>query len=54
MYGSSPTVTTDSVFSTGVVDALGDCAVAILDITNVFIHAQNDEKILMLLRSRLA
>ena len=51
---SSPTVATDSIFLTGVIDAKEQRAIAILDIANVFLHAENDEKILMLLRGRLA
>ena len=49
-----PTVATDSIFMTGVIDAKEMRAIAILDITNAFLHAENDEKILMLLRGRLA
>ena len=51
--GSSPTVATDSVFMTGVVDALEGRAVAILDIANAFLQAKNDKKIIMLIRGRL-
>ena len=52
--GSSPTVLTDSNFLTGVVDAHEKREIAILDIANAFLHAENDEKILMLLRGKLA
>ena len=52
--GSSPTVNTDSVFLTGVVDAHERRAVVILDIQNVFLRAENDEYVLMLLRGKLA
>ena len=52
--GSSPTVATDSIFLTGVIDPYELRAIAILDIANAFLHAENDEKILMLLRGRLA
>ena len=51
--GSSPTVTTDSIFLTGVVDAKEGREVAILDIANAFLHAENDERILILLRGKL-
>ena len=51
--GSSPIVATDSIFLTGVIDAKEQRAIAILDISNAFLHAENDEKILMLLRGRL-
>ena len=39
---------------TGVIDAREMRAIATLDIANAFLHAENDEKILMLLRGRLA
>ena len=52
--GSYPTVATDSIFLTGVVDAKEGREVAILDIANAFLHAENDERILMLLRGKLA
>ena len=53
-YGLSPTVSTDIIFLTGVVDAHEKRAIAILDISNALLHAENDEKILMLLRGKLA
>ena len=52
--GSSRKVATDSIFLTGVIDAYDLQAIAILDIANAFLHAENDEKILMLLQGRLA
>ena len=52
--GLYPTVLTDSIFLSGVVDALKKQAILILDIANAFLHAENDEKILMLLRVKLA
>ena len=52
--GSYPTVNTDSVFLTGVVDAHERRAVAILDIQNGFLHSENDEYVLMLLRGKLS
>ena len=36
------------------IDAYELRAIAILDITNAFLHAENDKKILMLLRGKLA
>ena len=36
------------------IDAKEQRAIAILDIANAFLHAENDEKIPMLLRGRLA
>ena len=52
--GSSPTVNTDSVFLTWVVDAHERRSVALLDVQNVFLHAENNEYVLMLLRGKLA
>ena len=52
--GLSPTISTDSIFLTGVVDAHEKQAIAILDIANAFLHRDNDKKILMLLRGKLA
>ena len=52
--GSSPTVALDSIFMTGVIDAKEIRAIAILDIANAFLHAENDKKIILLLRGRLA
>ena len=44
--GSSPTVALYSISMTGVIDAKEMRAIAILDIANAFLHAENDEKIL--------
>ena len=52
--GSSPTISTDIFFLTGLIDAYELQAIAILDIANAFLHAENDEKMLMLLRGKLA
>ena len=52
--GSFPTVSTDSIFLTGVVDAREKRAIAIPDIANAFLHAESNEKILMLICSKLA
>ena len=52
--GSSSTVATASIFLAGVVDAKEGREVAILDITNTILHAENDERILMLLRGKLS
>ena len=48
--GSSPTVTTNSIFLTGLIDANEGRAVAILDISNALFQAHNDERVLMSLR----
>ena len=46
-------MSTDSIFLTGVVDANEGRDVAVLNIANTFLHADNDEEILMLLRGKL-
>ena len=51
---SSPNVTTDSIFLTGLIDAHEGGAVAILDIANTFLQAHNDERVLVLLQGKLA
>ena len=51
--GSFLTFSTDSIFLIGVVDAHEKQAIAILDIANAFLHADDDEKIFMLLRGKL-
>ena len=38
---SSPTLNTESVFLTGVIDAHDHRAVSMLDIENAFMHAEN-------------
>ena len=47
-------VVTDSIFLTGVMDVCERRAIVILDIANALLHAMNDEKVLMLLRLKLA
>ena len=50
---SSPKVTTESIFFTGVVDAREGQAVVVLDVSNAFLHVQKDERFLMLIRGKL-
>ena len=52
--GSSPTVITDSIFLTGVIEANENRAMSTIDVGNAFIQADNDERILMLLRGKVA
>ena len=52
--GSSPTVITDSIFLTGVVEASKNQAMSTIDVGNALIQADNDERILMLLRGKVA
>ena len=51
--GSLPTCATDSTFPTGVIDAIERRVLAMLDIENTFLHAENNKKVLMLLRGRM-
>ena len=44
----------ESIFLIGVVEAQERRAQAVLDIANAFLHADNDERVLVLLRGRLA
>ena len=46
-------VTTESIFFSGVVDAREGRAMAVLDVSNAFLHAHNDERVLMLLCGKL-
>ena len=50
----SPTLNTDSVFLTGVIDVHDHRAVAMLDTDNAFLHVENDHYVLMLLCGKLA
>ena len=50
----SLTVLTDSIFFTGVVEAHEKRAIGVLDISNAFLHADNNKQIPMLLSGKLA
>ena len=52
-YGSSLTVTMESIFFTGVVDSREGLAVAVLDVANAFLHTHNDEMVPMILCDKL-
>ena len=52
--GLLPTVVTESIFITGVVDAKEIRNVAVQDIVNAFLQADNDETMNMVLRGKLA
>ena len=45
---------TDSVFLTGVIDSHVHRSVTMLIIENAFMHAENDEYVLIMLRGKLA
>jgi len=51
---TSPTVATESVFITAVIDLHEGCDVACFDIPGSFLHADVDEDITMVLKGRLA
>ncbi len=48
-----PTVSTEAVFITAVIDAHKECDVACFDIPGAFLHADSDEDITMILKGRL-
>ena len=52
--GLSPKVNTDSVLLTGLIYAHEHRSVAVLDIENYFLHAENEENVLMLIRGKIA
>ena len=51
---TSPTVSTESVFLTAVIDAHERRNVGCYDIPGAFLHADSDENITMVLKGRLA
>ena len=44
----------ESIFFTGVVDSRKGRAVEVIDVDNAFLHAYNVERVLMILRGKLA
>jgi hypothetical protein len=50
----SPTVLTEAVFITVVVDAYKERGIACFDVPGVFLHADSDKDITMFLKGRLA
>ena len=52
--GSAPTVSTDSVMITCAIEASNHCDVATIDLPGAFLHTDNDEDTIMLLRGKLA
>jgi hypothetical protein len=51
---SSPTMSTEAVFLTVVVDAYEECNAACFNIPGAFLHSDSDEDITMILKGRLA
>jgi hypothetical protein len=51
---ASPTIATESIFLTGIIDALEKREVACFDIPGAFLHAETDEDVIMMLKGRLA
>ena len=52
--GSSPTVITDSIFPTGVIEANENRAISTIDVGTAFIQADNDERIIILIHGKVA
>ena len=52
--GSAPTVATDSVLITSAMEAHNHCDIATIDLPGAFLHTDNDEDTIMLLRGKLA
>jgi hypothetical protein len=51
---TSPTIATESIFLTALIDALEQRHVACFDIPGAFLHAETDEDVIMMLKGRLA
>ena len=51
---TSPTISTDSIFLTALIDALEGQHVWCFDIPGTFLHAEMDEDVIMMLKGRLA
>ena len=51
---TSPTVMTESIFIMSVTDAKENREVAIVDLPGAFLHAENDQDVIMFMRGRLA
>ena len=50
--GSSPTLSSDGLIVTTAIDAHEEIDVATMDISSAFLHAINDEHIIMLLKGK--
>ena len=51
---ASPTLSTDSVIITSAIEAHEGCDVVVIDLSNAFLNADNNEQTLMLLKGKLA
>lgn len=51
--GSSPTDVTESIFMTGAVDAREEHDTTVLNVANIFLHADNDKSVVMLFCGKL-
>ncbi|KAL7509413.1 hypothetical protein ACHAXN_008345, partial [Cyclotella atomus] len=51
---TSPTIATELIFLTGLINALEKREVACFDIPGAFLHAETDEDVIMMLKGRLA
>ena len=52
--GSLPTARTDSIITTGVIDAHEGQDVAVIDVQNAFLQSENDQRIIMAIRGKTA
>ena len=51
---TSPSVTTESIFITSVINARENREVTIVDLPGAFLYAENDQDVIMFMRGRLA
>ena len=51
---TSPTVSTDAIFITSVIDAKDDRQVAVVDLPGAILHEDNAEDVIMFMKGRLA
>ena len=51
---ASPSVTTETIFLTSMIDAKENRQVAVVELTGLFLHAENDQDVIMFISKRLA
>ena len=51
---ASPTVMLECIFITAAIDAMGERNVAIMDLPGAFLHAYNNEKVMMFMKGKMA
>ena len=50
---TSPTVTTEAIFMTSVIDAKENREIAVVDLLRAFLHTKNDHDVIMFMKGRL-